>query len=114
MLKAEIKSLYLLPGQHIPNNILKALNNANRKLTDTKDKDFDEYKNNIKNVFGLSEIRSVGLRHKFFLGGFIEGEGSINVSLKKYSLSPFDILLDSEFSVAQHVNGAKMLYLVGK
>jgi len=104
-----MKSLHLLPGQRIPNHILEALNNANRKLTDTKD--FGEYKNNIKNIFGLSEIYSVGLRQKFFLGGFIEGEGSINVSLKKHSLSPFGILLDPEFSIAQHVNGAKMLYL---
>jgi len=44
-------------------------------------------------------------------GGFIEGEGSINVSAKKLRGAAHGIHLDPEFNLAQHVNSVELLYL---
>jgi len=43
--------------------------------------------------------------YKFWLGGFVEGEGSLVISIIKQDKAIYGILLQPEFNVAQHVNG---------
>ncbi|MEW5816488.1 MAG: LAGLIDADG family homing endonuclease [Spirochaetota bacterium] len=47
--------------------------------------------------------------HKFFLAGFIEGEGSMCVSIKKHPSSKYGYLIDPEFFIYQHIRGRKIL-----
>jgi LAGLIDADG endonuclease len=47
--------------------------------------------------------------YKFWLGGFIEGEGSLTISIIKHNNAPHGILIQPEFNVSQHVNGLSIL-----
>ena len=55
-------------------------------------------------------IKYTSVKYKTFYGGFVVGEGSINVSIKKSTSALFGILLDPEFSITQHVNGFEFLF----
>lgn len=57
------------------------------------------------------ERSSITEQHKYFLAGFIEGEGSFCVSIKKHPASRFGYLIDPEFFIYQHVKGEKILQL---
>ena len=46
---------------------------------------------------------------RWFLAGFIEGEGSLCVSIKYHPTSKFGFLVDPEFFLYQHKSGIKML-----
>jgi hypothetical protein len=46
---------------------------------------------------------------KWFLAGFIEGEGSLCVSVKRNSTSRFGFYIDPEFYIYQHVSGIAIL-----
>ena len=48
---------------------------------------------------------------KYFLAGFIEGEGSFAVSIKKHPNAKFGYLVDPEFFIYQHKSGRKLLEL---
>ncbi len=48
--------------------------------------------------------------YKYWLGGFVEGEGSLGVSLVKSEKVTRGLLLQPEFNVAQHENGINILY----
>lgn len=48
---------------------------------------------------------------KYFLGGFIEGEGSLTVSVKHHPTSKFGFLVDPEFYLYQHESGRSLLEL---
>lgn len=48
--------------------------------------------------------------YKFWLGGFIEGEGSLVVSLVKNNKIQHGLALQPEFNVVQHENGINILY----
>ena len=48
---------------------------------------------------------------KWFLAGFIEGEGSLCVSIKAHATSRFGYYVDPEFFLYQHKNGASLLKL---
>ena len=43
--------------------------------------------------------------YKFWLSGFVEGKGSLIISIIKHSKAPHGILLQPEFNGSQHVNG---------
>jgi len=101
-------TITLRSGERLPNDIIESLKNANSNLTTTRN--IQNYANEIADIFGISS-RKIGLREKYFLGGFIEGEGSVNVSAKKLENAAYGILIDPEFSIAQHVNGIELLYL---
>lgn len=45
----------------------------------------------------------------FWLGGFVEGEGSISVSVVVNKAAPFGVLLQPIFNVTQHINGISIL-----
>jgi len=47
--------------------------------------------------------------YKFWLGGFIEGEGSLTISVVKSDKAPLAVYLQPEFNVSQHINGIKIL-----
>jgi hypothetical protein len=53
-------------------------------------------------------------KFKYFLGGLIEGEASLHVSIKKQENSKFGFALDPEFCIYQHVNGLPLLNAVQK
>lgn len=48
--------------------------------------------------------------YKFWLGGFVEGEGTLVVSLVKNSKVTHKLVLQPEFNVAQHENGINILH----
>ena len=48
--------------------------------------------------------------YKFWLGGFIEGEGSLVISIVKNDKLKFKLALQPEFNVVQHENGILVLY----
>ena len=47
--------------------------------------------------------------YKFWLGGFVEGEGSLTISIVKYDKATHGFLLQPEFNIAQHINGLDIL-----
>ena len=47
--------------------------------------------------------------YKYWLGGFVEGEGSLVISVVKTKKAPFGFLLQPEFNVAQHHSGLQIL-----
>ena len=46
---------------------------------------------------------------KWFLAGFIDGDGSVSVSIKKHKNGKFGFLIDPEFYIYQHKNRRKIL-----
>jgi len=48
--------------------------------------------------------------YRYWLGGFAEGEGALVVSIVKNDKVTNGIILQPEFSVAQHENGINILY----
>lgn len=81
-----------------------------KKANTSKPKNFALYKKRIKHIFKIDSLPKITANYKFFLGGFIAGEASINVSAKKNSSAKFGLVIDPEFSITQHVNGIEYLY----
>jgi hypothetical protein len=96
------------PGEILPDDMKKALKNANAQYV--KSRDFKKYTKTLQILFGLPDFVPFTEEHTIFLGGFIEGEGSISVSAKKSKTSQFGVYFDPEFSLTQHVNGSKHLF----
>jgi len=63
------------------------------------------------NAVNQQERSFVTEEHKYFMAGFIEGEGSFCVSIKKHPMSRFGYLIDPEFFIYQHYRGRKILEL---
>ncbi len=57
------------------------------------------------------ERLSIAEAKKWFLAGFIEGEGSLCVSMKTCPTSRFRYLVDPEFFLYQHKSGVQLLQL---
>jgi hypothetical protein len=100
--------IYLRTGEDLPNTTKEALKNANDNLSRTRNN--SNYISELTNIFGYIP-RRIGLREKNFLGGFIEGDGEINVSAKKLRNAAHGIHIDPEFSITQHVNSVDLLIL---
>ena len=101
-----------LPGEILPLQVVENLRNVNN-IKKQKKKSFSWYKTEIANIFGITECdkkKYQSVKYKTFYGGFIVGEGSINVSAKKSKNALFGILIDPEFSITQHVNGFGFLF----
>lgn len=101
--------IYLQPGEVISSEIIKELQMANAQYTKTKN--FAEYQRSIQRIFNLKPIQTKKMALQFYLAGFLEGEGSLNVGAKKNQTSKFKVYIDPEFSVTQHINGISNLYL---
>nr|AAL34336.1 putative protein [Chlorogonium elongatum]ALO21368.1 putative LAGLIDADG homing endonuclease [Chlorogonium capillatum] len=102
------KFFFLNPGEKLPEDIVTKLKQINDSFS--KHSDFSRYKREIKELFQIAHI-FVTEDSKRFLGGFLEGEASLNVSAKKLTNAKFGLLIDPEFSITQHVNGISNLYL---
>lgn len=63
------------------------------------------------NAVNQQERPSISEELKWFLAGFIEGEGSVCVSIKQHKNGKFGYLIDPEFLIYQHKSGKKMLDL---
>ena len=48
---------------------------------------------------------------KWFLAGFIEGEGSVSVSIKKHPTAKFGYIIDPELNLYQHKDREELLLL---
>jgi len=97
--------IFLGPTEKISEELLDQISEMNQGKPD-----FQTYKRRIRNIFHLKEPV---IREKicYFLAGFIEGEGSISMSIKKNPNAKFGIELDPLFNLTQHVNGVNHLYL---
>lgn len=102
------KQIFLKSREDLPPKIIEQLTKANK---DNKG-DFPQYLLDLEKIFGLDPIPSITTEQKHFIAGFLEGEGSINVSAKHLKTSKFGIVVDPEFSVTQHVNGISQLHKV--
>lgn len=102
-------NIYLKPGEYLPNTTKEALKNAGNNLSRTRN--YSNYISELANIFGKPIPRRIGLREKYFLGGLIEGDGSINVSVKKLRNAAHGIHIDPEFSITQHTNSVELLIL---
>lgn len=101
--------IYLKPKEKVKQFFLNELKQINQKYTETKN--FSQYKKNIKTLFQLeSQIKKTKTTF-YYLGGFIEGEGSLNLGVKKNKTSKFKLFFDPEFNITQHINGIQNLYL---
>lgn len=101
-------SILLKPSEKLPQNIIDGIKEANATIKKTAN--FQHYKKTIRKLLQCPEYIPMSEMQKYYLGGFIEGEGSIVVSAKKGKNCKFGAYLDPAFNVTQHVNGAKHLY----
>lgn len=102
------KPYRLNPGEELPKDKLAELRAVNDSFS--KKRDFQNYLQNLAKLFNYS-LPKVTEENKRFLGGFMEGEASLNVSAKKLKNAQFGVLFDPEFSITQHVNGFATLLL---
>lgn len=102
--------IYLQPGEKISTEFLKKLQKVNDSYT--KSKSFPAYQRDLFELFQLQNPPNITKELQAYLAGFIEGEGSVNIGIKKNQTSQFGLYLDPEFSVTQHINGMSNLYLV--
>lgn len=52
---------------------------------------------------------NISKNYKYWLGGFVEGEGSLVISVVKYDKAPYGALLQPEFNITLHTNGLNIL-----
>lgn len=102
--------IYLEPGETIPAELLQKLKQINERYTKTKS--FPKYQKDLLDLFELRSPPNMTKEVQAYIAGFIEGEGSLNVGVKKNNTTQFGMYVDPEFSVTQHVNGMSNLYLV--
>ena len=106
--------IYLKPGfleedKVFLNKLILDLKEINQSFVQKKN--FREYKSEIRQLFKLQEPTLTNDTF-LFLAGFVEGEGSINVGIRKNDKSKLKANIDFEFSVTQHINGISHLYLL--
>lgn len=101
--------IYLKPKEKVSGLFLNQLRKINAKYTKTKK--FSEYEKAIQKLFELTRVSKKTREALFYLGGFLEGEASLNLGAKKNKTSKFKVFFDPEFNITQHINGISTLYL---
>lgn len=102
-------SYSLPPGEKFPPEMLQSLKSANAQYAKTRD--FEQYRRKMATLLGHDPDANIGTESlKHYYGGFLEGEASVLVSVKKSEGSRFGAYFDPEFNVTQHVNGSLHLY----
>jgi len=98
-------------NQRLSKYFFKKLTLINKNYTKTQN--FVEYNEAIRKLFKLKKIHKITLYSLYYLGlgGFLEGEGSLNVSAKKNTTSKFKVYFDPEFNLTQSIYGISNLYL---
>lgn len=94
--------------KQIQPEILTRLKEANASYS--KSKHYPSYLRSIEEIFNLTTPNSIPQKHLYFFAGFVEGDGSLNVSAKKLASAKFGLVIDPEFSLTQHVSGVKHLH----
>lgn len=102
------KAFRLQPSEALSKEMLSKLQKINENYRNSAD--FTKYMRELSELFTVPTVQ-VTEDQKRFLGGFMEGEASMNISAKKLKTAQFGMLLDPEFSITQHVNGFSTLYL---
>lgn len=102
------KAYKLGPGEKFPQDMLDKLKVVNDRYSNSKD--HHQYMEDLRVLFNIHPV-TVSIESQGFLGGYVEGEGSVNVSMKKTPKSAFGLYVDPEFSITQHVNGFSTLHL---
>jgi hypothetical protein len=97
--------ILLKPGVELTEDSIEKI----RKMNAGKP-DFKTYAKRVRDTFGLDPI-TINETLKTFLGGFIEGEGSISLAVKKNKNARFGVELDPLFNITQHINGVNHLYV---
>lgn len=100
-------SIYLKPGEKLTPCFLEKLKSIN--MTKKKYQNFLLYKEQLGKLLHCPH-RPIDEKYKRFLGGFILGEGSINVFLKKDKGTKYQLALDPQFSVTQHISKCSFLH----
>lgn len=100
--------LLLKPGEKLSQSIIDGLKEASASRQ--KNRNFSDYKRKIQELFQCADYVPLNEMQKHYLGGFLEGEGSLMVGVKKGKYCKFGAYLDPAFNVTQHVNGVKHLY----
>ena len=103
------KPFYCAPGEKVSKDIRDQLDQINKAYT--KSKNFSKYMEDLKTFFNLKPA-NITTESKLWIGGFLEGEGSLSVSAKKHNNSKFGMMLDPEFNATQHINGINHLYAI--
>ena len=101
--------IYLKSNEKISQFILNKLKKANIEYS--KNKNFSKYKLAIQEIFKLKPLNKITIQAKYYLAGFVEGEGSLSVGIKKNNSTRFKLYLDPEFNITQHINGISNLFL---
>jgi hypothetical protein len=101
--------LFLKSGEKVSDTLLESLKDINSKYSKTKC--FPDYYRSIQQLFDLKLLTEKRKDYYLFLGGFLEGEGCLNVGAKKNTSSKFRVYFDPEFNVTQHLNGISNLFL---
>jgi hypothetical protein len=65
--------------------------------------------NNLPGSIRNYSTETIGENHKYWLGGFVEGEGSLLVSIVTNNKVKHGIVLQPEFNVTQHISGLNIL-----
>lgn len=97
-------------GQVISDSFLKNLNHVNQQYSKTKN--FSNYTFAISQLFKIKPVTKITVETKYYLAGFLEGEGCLSIGIKKNNVSRFKLYLDPEFHTTQHINGISNLYLI--
>ena len=99
--------IYLPPGEKISKDFLDQLRVINNTYTNSGN--FPNYQHSIAKLFKVKPLK-ITEECKQYLGGFLEGEGSLSVGAKKNDSSRFKVYIDPEFNITQHINGFRNLY----
>ena len=97
--------IFLAPGAKISQDLQAKI----KQISEDKPK-FTTYSKRVRELFNLDQI-TIDETQNNFLAGFIEGEGSFSISVKKNPNAKFGLELDPNFNITQHINGVKHLYL---
>lgn len=98
------EKLYLAPGVKLSPEFLDEIKKLNAGVPN-----FPTYTKRVRDTFGLDPVE-INEKKCHFLGGFIEGEGSISIGAKKNENAKFGVELDPLFNITQHINGMNHLY----
>lgn len=94
-------------GDQLPADIIDQLKKCKNAQTNPS------YVHDVCKIFSIdpTKLPLINRDYKFFMAGFIAGEGSFNLSAKKTPTAKFGVSIAPEFNITQHVNGIS--YLLG-
>ena len=96
--------IILAPGEKLEQSFKDKIKEMNKGKPS-----FQEYTKKVQTLFNLNDIKPNEIQRDF-LAGFIEGEGSMSISIKQNKYAKFGIEVDPVFNITQHINGVNHLY----